>query len=46
MLWGVAFTIISVFLFELLKLKTYEVHWIKQQMQKWEFKMKINPALK
>lgn len=28
-LWGVAFTITSVFLFELLKLKMYEVQWIK-----------------
>jgi hypothetical protein len=34
------------FLFELLKLKMYEVQLIKQQMQKWEFKMKIGPALK
>jgi hypothetical protein len=33
-------------LFELLKLKMYEVQLIKQQMQKWEFKMKISPALK
>ena len=45
-LWGVAFTIKSVFLFELLKLKMYEAQWIIQQMQKWEFKMKISPALK
>jgi len=45
-LWGVAYTITRVFLFELLKLKMYEVQSIKQQMQKWEFKMKISPALK
>lgn len=45
--WGIAFTTIeSVFLFELLKLKLYKVQWIKQQTQKWEFKMKISPALK